>query len=451
MHRWTEDDERIGQEILAYARDRLALDPVPLDRPLPPSELERLAGQTVTPQGLGAEEAFRIFREILAPATISVDHPRFLSFIPAAPSDLAMLFDLVVGASSIYAGTWLEGAGAVFAENQALRWVADLAGLPPEAGGCFVSGGTAGNLAALVAARHTALDRRGGERPARWRVLASQEVHSSVATAASVMDVELVDVPSDDQGRMWGSAVRAALDELGDEGGVFAVVGSAGTTNLGVVDDLAGIAEVCAERGLWLHVDGAYGSAALAAPSARHLFAGVERADSFVVDPHKWLFAPYDCAALVYRDPELARRAHTQRAGYLEAITARDEWNPSDYAVHLTRRARGLPFWFSLAAHGTEAYAAAIERTLEVARAAVTEIDARSHVERVHDPMLTVIAFRRLGWEPEDYQRWSDRLLQDGYAFVVPTRHRGETIARIAIVNPLTTVDDVRGILDSMV
>ena len=131
---------------------------------------------------------------------------------------------------------------------------------------------------------------------------------------------------------------------------------TSGTTNLGVIDDLAGIAEVCRERGLWFHVDGAYGGAALAAPSVRHLFAGIEHADSFIVDPHKWLFAPFDCCALVYRDPEVARRAHTQHAGYLDPINEAGEWNPSDYAMHLSRRARGLPFWFSLAVHGTDAY-----------------------------------------------------------------------------------------------
>jgi glutamate/tyrosine decarboxylase-like PLP-dependent enzyme len=182
----------------------------------------------------------------------------------------------------------------------------------------------------------------------------------------------------------------------------------------------------------------------------REIFAGIERADSLVVDPHKWLFAPFDCCALVYRKPELARRAHTQQAGYLEVIKARDDWNPSDYAIHLTRRVRGLPFWFSLAAHGTAAYSEAIESVLSVARAAVAEIDGRPHLERVHDPMLSVLAFRRIGWEPADYHSWSNRLLEEGYAFVMPTQHRGETIARFAIVNPRTTIDDIRGILDTM-
>src|SRR6202035_3906382 len=117
------------------------------------------------------------------------------------------------------------------------------------------------------------------------------------------------------------------------------------TTNAGIIDELAGVGAVADARQLWLHVDGAYGGAALFTPSARGRFAGIERADSFVVDPHKWLFAPFDCAALIYRHPNLARAVHTQDASYLDVLhtDAPDEWNPSDYAYHLTRRARGLP------------------------------------------------------------------------------------------------------------
>jgi glutamate/tyrosine decarboxylase-like PLP-dependent enzyme len=448
MHGWTDETERVAQAVLAYARERLESYPPRLGAPSSPRQLEADAGATITADGLGADEALRIFRDVLVRAVVPVDHPRFLAFIPGAPTELATLFDLAVSASSIYGGTWLEASGAVFAENQALRWIADLAGFPETSGGCFVSGGTGGNLSALVAARHTAHERR-GSRPARWALAASTEAHSSIATAARVIDADVCSVGVDERFRMTGKTLRAALDaQAADD--VFAVVASAGTTNLGVVDDFAGISEVCRERGLWLHVDGAYGAAALAAPSVRDVFAGIEHADSLIVDPHKWLFGPYDCCALVYRDPELARRAHTQHAGYLEAITTRDEWNASDYAVHLSRRARGLPLWFSLAAHGTRAYEDAIESVLRVAREAAAEIDRRDYVERVHDPMLSVVAFRRLGWQPEDYERWSDVLLADGYAVVTPTRHLGETITRLAFVNPRTTIADVCGILDTM-
>jgi glutamate/tyrosine decarboxylase-like PLP-dependent enzyme len=434
--------------VLEYTRNRLRANPPPLGGSVAPQQLQERAGATITPDGLGADETFRLFREVIAPAAVAVDHPRFLAFIPTAPTDVAAIFDLAVSVSSIYGGTWMEASGAVHAENQALRWIADLAGFPETAGGCFVSGGTAGNLSALVAARQTALEHR-GERPERWAVAASTEAHSSVAAAARVMDVDVLTVEVDDRFRMTGETLSAALGAPGADG-VFAVVASAGTTNLGVVDDFAGISAVCRERDLWLHVDGAYGAAALAAPSVRHAFAGIERADSLIVDPHKWLFGPFDCCALVYREPELARRAHAQHAGYLEAITVRDEWNASDYAVHLSRRVRGLPLWFSLAAHGTRAYEQAIESVLGVAREAVAEIDRRPYLERVHEPVLSVVAFRRLGWTPEDYERWSDELLATGTALVTSTKHQGETITRLAFVNPRTTVEDVRSILDTM-
>ncbi len=448
MHAYDEATDTLGHAVLAYARHRLLLDPVPLDGPRTPAELAAAAGNTITEDGLGAA-ALDLFTSALAPACISTDHPRYLSFIPCAPTEAATLFDLVVGASCIYGGSWLEGAGAVFAENQALRWLADLAGMPPAAGGVFVPGGTVGNLSALVAARDTARRRRSGPAPARWLVAATDSSHSSIASACEVMDVDVLPVRPDGRGRMTGGALREAVAAAGADG-LFAVVATAGTTNLGIIDDLGSVADVCAELGVWLHVDGAYGLAGLAAPQARSRFAGIERADSFVVDPHKWLFAPFDCCALVYRDPGAAREAHTQRAGYLDVLTDSPEMNPSDYAVGLSRRARGLPFWFSLATHGTRAYAEAVWRTLEVTRYAAEEIARRPHLELVREPDLSVVAFRRLGWSPRDYQRWSDGLLASGFAFVVPTVHGGETVARFAIVNPRTTEKDIADILDTM-
>ena len=212
------------------------------------------------------------------------------------------------------------------------------------------------------------------------------------------MDVDVLLVPTDVRGRMTGAALRATIAESGT-GGLFAVVGSFGSTNAGAVDELDAIADVCAEHGLWLHVDAAYGGAALCAPSAAPLRAGFERADSFGIDPHKWLFAPYDCAALVYRDPALASAAHAQHGTYLDMVS-RDEWNPSDFAFHLSRRARGLPLWFSLATYGTDAYAEAVETTLDVARRFAAEVRrSRRGSSCLLDPQLSVVLFtgRRLG------------------------------------------------------
>ena len=452
MHEWTAETEDLASAVVAYAQDRLRMRPPPLDGPLPPAELERLAGETVTQAGIGGRRALELFADVLAPACISIDHPRYFSFIPCAPTPASTMFDLVVGASSIYGGSWLEGAGAVFAENQALAWLASLAGLPEGAGGVFVQGGTIANVSALVAARHAARA-GGGPEPARWAIAASSEVHSSVVSGAAAIDVDVVPVETGSDGRLTGGALASALEVEARSGSgrrLFAVVATGGTTNLGIVDDLASVAAVAKEAGLWLHVDAAYGGAALAAPSARALFTGIERADSFVVDPHKWLFAPFDCAALLYRDPAQASAAHAQHAGYLEPIRMSHDWDPSDYALHLTRRARGLPFWFSLASYGTDAYAAAVERTLEVARYAASSVKRREPLELVMEPMLSVVAFRRRGWAPDQYFAWSKQMLDSGTAFVVPSSHEGEVVLRLAIVNPRSSEEDVDLVLDSL-
>ncbi len=444
MHHFDARTEDIARICFDYAIERLRMDPVPLDQPRSPQELTALVGSTITREGRPPEEVMALFADVLAPACISSDSPRFLAFIPAAPTKASQLFDVVVSASAIVGESWLEAGGAVYAENQALRWLADLAGLPDGAGGTFVSGGSAANLSAIVTAREAAAARR-PDRPARWRVAVADQAHSSLASTLRIMDALPLVVPTDDD-RLTGPALRAALDADGDPGSLFAVAATAGTTNAGRIDDLAGIAAVAREHDLWLHVDGAYGLAALAAPSVRDRFAGIELADSLVVDPHKWLFAPFDCAALLYREPEHARRAHSQRAAYLEPIHAGTEWNPSDYAYQLTRRVRGLPFWFSLAVHGTDAYTVAVERTLAIARDAAARIAAAPHLELVMDPELTVVLWRRIGWTPADYDAWSARMLADERAFVVPTTWHGETVARAVFLHPdcpPEVVDDV--------
>jgi L-2,4-diaminobutyrate decarboxylase len=457
MHVHDRSTEVLTEAIVNYAIERLRLDPPPLDHPLPPDQLRALAGPTITPDGIGGEEALRVFADVLAPACISVDHPRFLSFVPGAPTEASILFDLVVGASNIYGGSWLEGAGAIHAENEALRWIADLAGFPPSAGGVFVSGGTAGNLSALIAARWRWRHRADGEHDrTRGVIVASAGAHSSVVQAARAMDADVSLVAAGPRGEMTGAALAAAIDELpaAERERVFAIVATSGTTNVGVVDDLRGAAAVAESLGVWFHVDGAYGAAALAAPSVRDLFAGIERADSFIVDPHKWLFAPFDSCALVYREPMVARAAHTQHAEYLEVLHADDPtqepWNASDFAHHLSRRARGLPLWFSLATHGTDAYAGAVETTLEVARAAARLIDESPHTELVMEPELSIVLFRRVGWTDADYHRWSDAELAAGRAFVVPTGWHGELVLRICVVNPRTTTGDIAEIIASL-
>ena len=440
------DESAVVQLAVDWSAQRVVRHTDPLSTARSASELAASAGSTITPGGIGGDAALRVFREVLEPATRSQDDPYNLAYVAAAPTRAAVAFDLVTSAANIFGGIWEAGAGAIFAENEALAWITGMLGWPTTSGGCFVSGGTSGNLSALMTARETAKSRRGGRPAGGWQLACTVNAHSSIHSAAKALDVDVVDVPVDDRGHLTGPALRTVLQSHPN---VFAVVASAGTTNEGLVDDLADVTSVAHEFGVWVHVDGAYGGAGLTAPSVRHLFDGIEQADSFIVDPHKWLFATYDCCALVYRDPELARAVHAQRAGYLDHID-RDSWNPSDMALHLTRRARGLPLWFSLATHGTDKYRDAVELSLTATHVVADAIRSSDYARLVREPELSVLLFERPGWSPEQYAHWSRVTAANGAMLCVPTTWRGQTVLRLAFVNPATDPARVIEILETL-
>jgi aromatic-L-amino-acid/L-tryptophan decarboxylase len=440
-------DEVMAEAVFDYCRHRLSLDPVPLDHPVPQALLDAALDGLLTPGGRDPVEILSIFTERVVTSVISCDSPRFLAFVPAAPTKASLLFDMVVSASSLQGTSWLEAAGVVLAENQALSFLAEMAGMPDGSGGCFVSGGSAANLSALVVAREQGRVRLG---QGKVRVAVGQEAHSSVDKALRIMGVDELVVASPGH-RLTGAALEAAMLSDPDPSDVVAVVATAGTTNAGIVDDLAGVADVARRRDLWFHIDAAYGGAALLSksPEVKSAFAGSEFADSFVVDPHKWLFAPFDCAALLYRTPELAKEVHAQHAAYLDPIHVGpgEGWNPSDYAYHLTRRARGLALWYSLVTYGTDAYSAAVDAALSTARVTARLIAQTAHLELLREPELSVVLFRRTGWKEADYYRWSANLLDDQVAFVTPTKWEGETVGRLIFLHPGTTEEIVREVL----
>jgi L-2,4-diaminobutyrate decarboxylase len=456
MHEIDIDLIEMTLDVMKYAIHRITNTNPVLGQPKKSEDLKQLVGETIIPEGIGGEKAFEIWKDILAKATVPIDHPRHLAFVPAAPTRASIMFDLVTSASSIHGAYWMEGAGGIFAENQAMEWLVSLTGMPKGAFGVFTSGGTAANLSAMVTAREHWREQV-SHQGLKGLIITSVGAHSSIKAMAKVIDADVLLIETEE--RLEGHQLSDCIQNLSDTDRkrLFAVVATGGTTNAGIIDDLYGIAQVCSSENTWFHVDAAYGGGALVTDSVRHLFNGIEQADSVTIDPHKWLFSPYDCGAIIYKKPELAKQAHAQDGSYLEIF--KDEgaqgFNPSDYQIQLTRRVRGLPLWFSLAMHGTNRYKEAVERGIELANLTGELIEvAYPNLELVRTPSLSCVLFRRKQWQAADYKEWTYRNHKSGLALVTPTKWKSsqgfETVARFCFINPDTTMEDVKLILDTM-
>ncbi|MDW5290079.1 pyridoxal phosphate-dependent decarboxylase family protein [Formosa sp. PL04] len=456
MHKVDLDLVEMTLDVMKYAIERISTTERKIGKPKKAEELKALVGETITEKGIGGEVAFNLWKKHLVKANVPVDHPRNLAFVPAAPTRAAIMFDLVTSASSIHGAYWMEGAGGIFCENEAMKWIVSLTGLPEGAFGVFTSGGTAANLSAIVTAREYWRSLKDAHKNQKGLIITSIGAHSSIKAMAKVADLDVLLVDTED--RLEGVDLQKTIDSLSADQRerLFAVVATGGTTNAGIIDDLEAISAICKTENLWLHVDAAYGGGALVADSVRHLFNGIENADSITIDPHKWMFSPYDCGAVLYRDPELAKNAHSQQGSYLDIF--KDEgahgFNPTDYQIQLTRRVRGLPLWFSLATHGTDRYKEAVERGIELAQIAGRLISAHPDVELVRDPSLSCVLYRRIGWTPEDYTHWTYENHEKGFALVTPTKWKSgdtyETVSRFCFINPDTTEQDIEEILKTM-
>ena len=442
MHQF---DAELTNQVFNYMRDRLSMPEVPLDFPGDPKVLAEAISGLITHEGNSASDVLKLYDEVISRAVVSGDSPRFMAFIPTAPTKAALLFDMIVSCASIQGISWLEAAGSISAENQVLRWMSDVAGLPASAGGTFVSGGSAANLAALTVARDFGRQRLHGGKRLPVRIALSEQAHSSIGNSLGILDIEPLIVKTSGFAMTKADLEKAFAEIDANDAPVVGVVATAGTTNAGIIDDLAGISQVAHAHSMWFHVDAAYGGAGLLAPSVRDKFVGIENADSITMDPHKWWFSPFDVAAILYKNPKLAASVHTQDASYLDVLHEDDSLiNPTDLAYHLTRRARGLPLWFSVVVNGTDAYRDAVEASISLTNEVADFVRAHDDLELVIEPTLSVVLWRRKGWTPKDYRDLQDRLIESQTAFVTPTSWQGETVGRFAFVHPGTTIEMVK-------
>ncbi len=391
------------------------------------------------------DAAFILDRSIAQP------RPRFFAFVGSSGLEIGVLGDLLASCFDVNLAAWAAAATEV--EEQAVRWVGELVGFPAETG-AFTSGGTVSNVTALAAARERAIpgSRRNGL-GGPVAIYCSAEAHYSVVRAAELLGIGSANVralPIDGARRLPPEAVAAAIDRDRADGVVpIAVVATAGTTLTGAVDPIDGLADVCGEHGVWLHVDGAYGLPAAAVPETAALFAGLDRADSAAIDAHKWLYLPKACGVVLVRQRSELAAALQHEEDYFPH--ERNEPHAVDITLEYSRPFRALKLWLAFRAHGAAAFRAAIDRNLRQARLLYEEVTARPELESLcGPPPLTIVPFRHVGGADLDAHNaaLARALQEDGRVWVAPARVDGQTCLRPCIVNFRTTDDDVRALVD---
>jgi aromatic-L-amino-acid decarboxylase len=417
----------------------------PLRRATPTEMRGRLHGPPPEQPEPFGEILQRLERDVL-PFASRDGHPRFFGFVPFAGTWPGALGDLIASGSNLYAGSWMESAGASQVELEVLGWFKDWIGYPPDAAGSLVSGGSAGNITALACAREALA----GPMRDDLVVYVSDQAHSSIARAARMLGFRPEQVrvlPSDERFRLAPETLRAAITADVARGQTpFCAVAQGGATNTGSVDPLDGLAEVCHEHGAWLHVDAAYGGfVALADPG---LLPGLAQADSVTLDPHKWLYQPFECGCVLVRNGQALRNAFEILPDYLrDAEADAEEVNFCDLGLQLTRSARALKIWVSLRYFGLEAFRQAIRRSLEVAAAAARRVEESRTLELMAPPSLGVVCFRRGELDEASNAGLVSALERSGTGLISTTRLHGRFALRMCVLNHQSTPEDVEAVL----
>lgn len=459
---------RSGYQVVDLLVDRIAgLDRQPVWRGAARAALEASLREPAPARGVGLEQALRRLTLDVLPFAARVDHARFLAFVPGSPTWPAILADLLASGYNIFQGTWLASSGPSQVELVVIDWFREWLDLPAGAAGLFLSGGSAATLTAIACAR---LVRRGAH-SGKEVIYLSSESHSSVERAARVLGfaAERVRViPVDSGFRLPVDLLREKIrHDQRDGHDPFLVVANAGATSTGAIDPLPEIAALCREHRVWLHVDAAYGGFAILTGRGRDLLHGLSEADSIALDPHKWLYQPFETGCLLVRDGTDLDGAFRVRPHYLQdastrrfaAVLASVDADPppvnfADRGFQLTRSARALKVWLSIQAFGVDAFRETIDRCLDLAEHAARRLRDSDNFELLAPPSLGVVCFRRRVPEADEsraealQERLVRGLADSGVGMISSTRLGGRYALRLCILNHRTTAHDVDRVLD---
>jgi glutamate/tyrosine decarboxylase-like PLP-dependent enzyme len=379
-----------------------------------------------------------------------VDHPRFFAFVPSPSNYIGVIASLLATGHNVFAGNWLEASAATEIELVTIDWLRELCGLPSGWSGLFTSGGSMATLTALAAACHASDAPR-----SQATVYFSDQTHSSVRRALKTLglrDDQMREIATARELRLSPDALRAAIGRDRAAGQrPLAMIANAGATNSGAVDPLEDLAALANSEQVWLHVDAAYGGAAMLSPKGRSLLFGLEQAHSISLDPHKWLFQPFDAGCLLVRDVRPLENAFRVAPEYLQdAAAATDKVNFCDRGIELTRPFRALKLWLTFKAFGRKAISDAVQRGIELAEFAEAEIRTSADLQIVTPAQLGIVTFRyqpphRSDEEIDGLNRsLAAALIEDGFAMMSTTKLFGRPVGRFCTINPRTTQEDIR-------
>lgn len=441
-----EELRRLGHRAVDLVVDHLAaLRDGPPVRTGTPEELAALLHEAPPEEPGDLDAALELLARDVLPFMQHGDHPRFFARVPSPSNPVSLLGDVLASGTNAIAASWGGGSGPAAVELVVLDWLRTLLGLPDGTEGILLSGGSVSSLTALATARHAL---HGGHDPAAT-VYVSDQTHSSILRGLRVLGFARDRVrvlETDGAFRLPADAVAQAI--AGDRAAglrPLCVVATAGTTNTGAVDPLNALADIARAEGLWLHVDGAYGAPAALTPDGRALLDGLHRADSLAVDPHKWLFQPYECGALLVRRPGALQAAFTMAPEYLRDTAGSRplEVDFRDRGPQLSRGSRALKLWLSLKAYGVGAFRDAIARGVALAEHAERVLEAHDAFQVVTPAQLAIVTFRRSDLDDEGHVELARRAVADGFAAPSSTELRGRTVLRLCIINPRTTEADL--------
>ena len=442
-----EEMRRLGHRVVDMVVDHLeGLADGPAVRIGSPDELASALGGPLPEEPGDPDEALDLLAQVALTHMQYAHHPRYFARIPGPAAFAGVLGEWLGVGHNAMSTSWHGASGPITVELAVCGWLAELCGMPRETEGILLSGGSVATLTALAAARDAC---------GPGVLYHSDEAHIAITRALTTIGWPADDVrvlPTDSEGRLPVDAVRAAVEEdarAGRRPGFVAA--TAGTTNTGAVDPLDGLAGLCTDRDLWLHIDGAFGAAGVLAPAGRSLLAGLGRADSLVLDPHKWLFQPYDAGCLLVRRPGVLEGAFSVLPSYLADVQVRaGEVALRDRSPELSRRARALKLWLTLRVHGAEALRAAVARGIELAEEAEAIVRSDPRFEVVSPAQLGVVCFAVREAEEGEHARRAAALAEDGYADVTSTVVYGRPVLRLCTINPRTTAEDLHGTIERL-